>query len=166
MATKNVTFTEEATFTVIVCDCGVKYGLDVDYIKMLRKNGKTFYCPNGCSRWYGESEEERLKKQLTQEAKKRESLECRVMEWRDEAERKTRQLSAKKGQITKMKNQAAKGLCLCCGQHFPDLEQHMQTEHPDFESHEEVDADEVPMTERQAAMNEAGAMVDGESQNG
>lgn len=58
------------------CRCGVWFCLD-DYFKRERlKDHKEFYCPNGHDQHYtGETQAEKLQKQLDQEKKRREWAE-------------------------------------------------------------------------------------------
>lgn len=52
---------------------------------------------------------------------------------RDHAER---QASARKGQVTRLKNRAAAGVCPCCTRSFENLRRHMTTKHPTFKAEE------------------------------
>ncbi|MCR4373440.1 MAG: hypothetical protein NUW22_01165 [Acidobacteria bacterium] len=49
--------------------CGVLYGIDAEYITERQRDGKAFYCPNGCCRSYHETEADRLRKSLELERK-------------------------------------------------------------------------------------------------
>lgn len=87
--------------------------------------GGSFYCPNGHAQHYTKTEVQRLKEQL-EEVKRR-------AEWNQaEAATLKRSLTAKKGQITKMKNRISKGVCPCCNRTFENLARHMNTQHPDY----------------------------------
>lgn len=50
---------------VSCCNCGIVFGIEKEYDDLLRKEHKTFHCPNGHAQHYtGETEEQRLKKEL------------------------------------------------------------------------------------------------------
>jgi hypothetical protein len=117
------------TFTVTTCThsgCGVTFALDDEYVTARRIDHETWYCPNGHPRcWPAKNREEIALERLTLE---KESTNF----WRDAAQRTGRQLSAVKGQQTKLKNRIAKGVCPCCNRSFVNLEQHMSGQHPEF----------------------------------
>lgn len=125
------TLTVLHTYTVVQCTeegCGVHYGLDDEFIAARRRDRKTFYCPNGHTRWYPgktaaqEAEEqrqraERLQKQLTRRG--------------EDLQRERRSHSATKGQLTKTKKRIGNGVCPYCNRHFADVERHMGNKHPE-----------------------------------
>ncbi|MCW3051631.1 MAG: hypothetical protein JWN14_801 [Chthonomonadales bacterium] len=124
---------------LVTCiSCGTPFGIEQVLDHTLRKNGKTFYCPNGHEMVYrvGESEADKLRTQLAQEAKKRERLETDVKRAEGQAKLANRRRAAAKGQLTKLRNQVAEGKCPCCGLLFADLHDHMKQAHPDFETTE------------------------------
>lgn len=76
-------------------------------------------------------ERNRLKQQL---AEKDDEIRAQ-REHREAAERRT---SAARGQITKLKNATAGGLCPCCGMSFVQLRSHMKSKHPEFQTTEDA----------------------------
>lgn len=120
--------------------CGIVWGVPNEWDTCRREDGKTFYCPNGCPRAYNESEADRLKKRV-------ELLENRVR-WRDDqldaAQRDAKlsryRMAAAKGQLTKIKNRIARGVCPVPGCKRSglgaDVVAHIATCHPDFHGHE------------------------------
>lgn len=122
-------------FTQMVCGkCGIEFYVPAPFQLEQRQLGPLggFYCPNGHSRIFAESETSELRRE-------RDRLQQRLAEKDDEiaSERlsrhaEQRRVSAAKGQITKLKNRASKGVCPCCNRHFTDLERHMHTKHPSF----------------------------------
>lgn len=96
------------TLMPVACaDCGCRFGVDETMRQRRLKDHKTFYCPNGHSNYYnGENEAER------------------------KAETAKAQLAAQKGKFTKYRNRIAKGVCPCCNLTFPDVAQHMASQHP------------------------------------
>lgn len=129
--------------TVTCYKCGTPFGVEQHLNRSIRKNGETFYCPNGRGQWYGESESDRLKKQLAREAKTRERLETSLAEWRKEAQYQDRRRSAAKGVLTRTRNRIANGVCPCCGRSFVALARHMKTVHPDYVKQEPENADDA-----------------------
>jgi len=113
------------------CNCGMSFGLPVDYRKRRINDHQTFYCPNGHGQSYkGESEAERLKRQLEWE-------QGRVKRLENSLEIEQRSVSAYKGQVTKLKKRAAAGICPCCNRQFTNMASHMKTKHPNFIQQEE-----------------------------
>jgi DNA repair exonuclease SbcCD ATPase subunit len=114
--------------------CGTPFGIERDRHRELRRSGKDFWCPNGHVMVYrvGETQEDKLKKQLALEAKNRERLETQLKNARAETEAVERRRRATKGQVTKLRNQIANGACPCCGKIFAHLQNHMAEAHADF----------------------------------
>lgn len=55
-------------------------------------------------------------------------------------EMRLRQLSAARGQVTRIKNRVGNGVCPCCNRSFGNLHRHMQTKHPGWKKPEGGDA--------------------------
>lgn len=124
------TITTEVDLVVEECiTCGVPFAMTKELIESLQYTGKTFYCPNGHTMIFG-GEREKLQRRLKQ-------LENDRNWYKDEVDRKTRQLSATRGQLTKIKNRIANGVCPCCHRQFVNVQRHMKTKHPDYENIEE-----------------------------
>jgi len=116
--------------------CNVQFGMTDDFHNMAVTRGEAFtwYCPNGHAQVFTarESEEDKLRRE-------RDRLRQSVAEWQD-AEREQREraqlaerrASAARGQVTKLKNRASKGICPCCNRTFTNLQRHMATKHPTF----------------------------------
>ena len=105
--------------------CGIWFGMPEQYIEDRRRDGKSWCCPNGHSRYFTETTEMRLRHQLEQQEA------TSVDAWNELiAERKAH--SATKGKLTKTKNRISKGVCPCCSRSFAQLAQHMKSQHPDF----------------------------------
>jgi sRNA-binding protein len=105
--------------------CGVTWGITRSYEAERRKDHKTFYCPNGCWRYFPQKNtEERLRAELAR-------TEGALVEERQRAEHAKRQLAAAKGRITRMRKRAAAGVCPCCNRQFTQVLRHMRAKHPD-----------------------------------
>ena len=87
-------------YTESCCVCGITYGFPESYEKKRRVDHKTWTCPNGHTLSFcGESEQERLSRELKVSERLRES--CRKS--RESAERSN---SALRGHLTRKRNQA------------------------------------------------------------
>lgn len=127
-----------STAVEIVCGgCGVLHWMSAEYVALRRRDHKTWYCPNGCPRAYlGKSPEEKLRDDLAQAEKRIQTAqqqEARLYERIDEERRRT---AAQKGQVTRLKNRAAAGVCPCCNRTFQNLARHMAGQHPQFRADE------------------------------
>lgn len=119
---------------VCVCaSCGIEFGMPSPFIAARRNDGKGFWCPNGHSLTYGESEADKLRRE-------RDRLKQQQAHWDDERrelqgriETEGRRRAAARGQVTRLKNRAKAGLCPCCNRHFTNLERHMASQHPEAE---------------------------------
>ena len=89
----------ELNMRVSTCSCGITWAAPEDWIAEKRKTHETFYCPNGCNRYFPEeNKEEKLKRQLN------DVQDCCVR-----YERKSEELGrsniALKGHLTRKKKQ-------------------------------------------------------------
>lgn len=115
------------------CNCGTYFAAPRRLLDARRQDGRTFYCPNGHPMVFSVTEVDRLKGELAKAAHKLETAESIAAQERRNREYAERSRSALKGQVTKIKNRIAKGVCPCCNRTFVDLGRHMMTQHPDFE---------------------------------
>lgn len=121
--------------------CGCNFAVDYTVLDNKKRYDKTLYCPNGCHLGFGETPEQKLRKEMEQKlaAAKREKeyLEAREKSQRQRADAAERSLKATKGGVTRIKNRVSKGVCPCCNRTFNNLQRHMETKHPDFSGAEE-----------------------------
>lgn len=114
------------TLTEKVCpDCFIHYAMDAELNGRRLRDGGNFYCPNGHSLHYIETEVDRLKKE-------NQNLQNRTKWAEQEADAAKREKTAIKGQLTKTRNRIANGVCPCCHRTFKQLAAHMDNKHPDF----------------------------------
>ena len=126
---------------VTCCACGTPFAIEARLHRSLVETHRAFYCPNGHGQSFvGETEAERLKKQLAREAKQREALETQAKRAQAQADQERhhrelteRSLRATKAVVTKIKNRVARGVCPCCNRTFANLARHMQTKHPNYQ---------------------------------
>lgn len=118
--------------------CGIVFGMNDTRYQHARNHGSEFFCTNGHPQVYRETEVKKLTRQLAEKDQQLAREKSRAEEERKRADATERSLVAQKGVVTRLKNKAAKGHCLCCDQLFPDLESHMKDKHPDYETQEET----------------------------
>ena len=115
-----------AEWAVVACqNCHVEFAIRPSHDASLRKHGDDFYCPNGHTLTYGEGEADKLRRE-------RDRLKQRLAQKDDTIQHLEGSIAAHKGQITKLKNRASKGVCPCCNRTFQNLARHMKTKHPDY----------------------------------
>lgn len=131
---------EQKLVTEECCGCNILFAMTEDFQRERRRDKRTFYCPNGHSQSYvGKTEEQKLREQLEQERRQRQSAEQRVAMWQDEydaaakeAEHQKRRANGYKGHATRITKRAKAGVCPCCNRSFENLRRHMATKHPEF----------------------------------
>jgi hypothetical protein len=123
----------EGVLTIMACgECHIPFAMpQAKYDKCLR-DGDVFYCPNGHSRVFRDTEVKRLRKELERARESKEYFIKRNDELYAEKKTVERKYAAQKGQVTRIKNRVAKGVCPCCNRTFADLARHMESQHPDF----------------------------------
>jgi len=129
------------TVTLVHMECGYKgcgcvFGISQEKYNRCKADGEDWYCPNGHCRVFCESTKSKMQKKLNQEKRKTEYLRADVEKQRELKNNARHQARTYKGNVTKIKNRVAKGVCPCCSRHFKDLERHMQGQHPDFKEKE------------------------------
>lgn len=125
--------------------CGVRYAVPTRLMDHQRKEGGFHYCCNGHQQgWSKEDtedekvrrERDRLKQRLAQKndelAADRRRSNDKIEAERERTRAAERREAAQKGNVTKLKKRAARGVCPCCQLHFTNLERHMNTKHPEF----------------------------------
>lgn len=125
----------------LTCDEGI--WLTPEREELLRRTCQTFYCLWGHSQHFtrGPSENDKLRLErdrLKQEAAR---LEERAQAYQraeeaaqEHAAYQARRAAAARGQVTRLKNRAAAGLCPCCNRSFSNLQRHMAGQHPGFQA--------------------------------
>lgn len=112
--------------------CGVRFGVPDGYTARRRADKASFYCPNGHSMAYTQSEADKLRQERDRLAQRIAQKDDEIR-WATEArERAERSASAMRGQVTKLKKRAANGACPCCNRTFANLQRHMATKHAGF----------------------------------
>lgn len=137
MTIRTVRVDEHTSITTQLCiwscpTCGIVYGIPATFADDCRSSGKSYYCPNGHTLSWRDTDADKQRKRAERAEKDRDywqKEERRMREEKTSAEHRER---AQKAAKTKLKNRIAKGVCPCCNRHFVNVERHMQTKHPEF----------------------------------
>lgn len=118
----------EVELTVMTCGhCGIKFAIpEAMRDECERHQGRNWFCPNGHSRVYRETDDVKLKKERERSA--------RLVAERDQLQAS---LSATKGVVTRQSRQLKRikaGVCPCCNRTFQNLARHLKTKHPEYAS--------------------------------
>lgn len=116
--------------------CFIFYAVPKELMVRKNKENGSWYCPNGHSLVFTKSELQQTREKLAQAQSDADYWKNRKAEVDRQNEILQRQNSAKKGQITKIKNRVANGVCPCCNRSFVNLHRHMKNQHPDFQKEE------------------------------
>lgn len=113
-------------------ECGITYAVPEYWRLEKQKNASVWYCPNGHSRAYIESDVVKLSRQLKEKEDQLQRERQRLDQVKAERDGEHRRVSAAHGQITKLRKRVGHGVCPCCNRRFPDLLAHIQESHPNF----------------------------------
>ncbi len=114
------------------CVCGVPFAMPESLMKQRRYDGERFYCPNGHSLVYKDSDQSRLERRAKRAEEEARALRDSYNEVRMDLAQEKRSKAAIKGQLTKTKKRVGNGVCPCCNRHFVNLERHMKGQHPGY----------------------------------
>ena len=122
---ETMTYTTELT-TTSCGECAAPFALPASIHRKCKNDGRMMWCPTcGSSLTYSKTQNEVL--QLALDAARR-----RVADQERQLEAVERSRAAMRGQVTKIKNRVARGICPCCNRSFENLTRHMATKHPDY----------------------------------
>lgn len=117
--------------TCIVCD--IAFMVPTDWERWRKRDGATFYCPNGHGQCYPKRDEAaELRKQLEQRDRDLSAAQNRATHLEDQRAAAERSNSALRGVITRTKKRAQTGQCPVCPRSFANLAAHMGAQHPDW----------------------------------
>jgi hypothetical protein len=131
------------TYELVDCPhqgCNTVFGCDSAFIARRREDHAGFYCPNGHRMSFSaDNETEKLRKELARsESRAQWQRDQRQAAERD-AETQRRRAAAARGQLTKIKNRIAHGVCPvpgCKRSGFDDVARHIASVHPTYHAHE------------------------------
>lgn len=116
--------------TETCCQCGILWAMDLAFVIRRKEDHKSFYCPNGHEQQYrGESEAEKLRRQVNQMTQQQARYEDEARRLRDNysAAEKRADLMAKA--TKRLKARVHNGVCPDCNRSFTDLKRHMVSKH-------------------------------------
>lgn len=121
-------------FVALACGkCGIEFQVPAHFERECREEGdkKTWYCPNGHPRIFGEREADKLKRERDRaiQDQARLSDELAWAKRRTTEEMEARQKAERTA--ARIRKRAAAAMCPCCNRHFSNVERHMKTKHPD-----------------------------------
>jgi hypothetical protein len=122
---------DEATHQQCI-ECAIHFWVPRYFDSRRRADRRSFYCPNGHSQAYTESEADKLRRErdrLNQRLAQKDDEIRHQSERREAAERAA---AAARGQVTKIKNRVGRGVCPCCNRTFENLARHMVVKHADY----------------------------------
>jgi hypothetical protein len=115
--------TYAGSIEVMVCWCGIRFGVPSELAREAYDRAHRIFCPLGHSCTWQETEEKRLRRQIKLLEQTQTVLNARL----DTTERSRR---AYKGQVSNLKKRVTAGLCpFGCRRHFTNLERHVETQH-------------------------------------
>lgn len=112
--------------------CFVGYAIPKAMNDKRHADGGNWFCPNGHNLVFSESKLDKLTHERDRLKQNAAYLEQRAAELQDARDAAERRASAARGQVTRLKNRAAAGLCPCCNRSFVNLTRHMATKHAGF----------------------------------
>lgn len=118
----------DEVLTRMVCgECGIVFAMPEFYRAERQQTGKGWYCPNGHSRVYRESDADKFKRE-------RDNAVQQLA--RAEDERRAAEARAYKAEASerRLKKRASAGVCPCCNRTFQQLARHMTSKHPTFKA--------------------------------
>lgn len=115
--------------------CGIIWGCPEDYLDARRRDGQTFYCPNGHGRVFRETDLDRERKRTAQLERRLSAERDTAERYRDNWERERRSAIAYKGHLTRIRKRIANGVCPvpgCKRSGFTRVLSHIASQHPDW----------------------------------
>jgi len=127
------TFTSTQSFYIEHCyKCGIPFGVMSDLQRRRLEDGKDFFCPNGHSQHYTETEIQKLRKKVAEHEATISRREAQLESVRKERDTVERSRNVYRGKLKSVKTRVQHGVCPCCNRHFTNLERHMTAKHPDY----------------------------------
>ena len=125
---------ELVSITCYLGECGITFAVPELWQRDKRRSQTVFWCPNGHTQgYYGETEEQKLRKQLEQTQRESRDAWQRVEQLQNDNMDLAKSRAAARGQVTKLRKKSAAGECPAgCHRWFKDLESHITAEHPEF----------------------------------
>lgn len=127
------TFTEHNNFNRLQCsECGIAYYFPEKWCRKAQEKGKGWKCPNGHGQWYGESENDELRRERDRLKQRLAQKDDTIQHQQEQRKAAERSAAVYKGHATRLRKRAKAGVCPCCNRQFVNLHRHMTDKHPDF----------------------------------
>lgn len=121
------TYTVNHTVSLNVWECpscGVVYGITSEFANAVKNRHGSYYCPNGHSLSWKDSEADILRRKL-------DSARMDVDWYKSRASEAEGSLRATRGVVTKLRKRVTNGVCpFGCRRHFANLQRHVASKHP------------------------------------
>lgn len=120
--------------TVTCCKCGIEFGMPRHFLRGLREDSKKwFYCPSGhIQHFTSETELDKTRRELDRTKKRLDWAEQNARHEREQKQKTQRHLQRTESAFKRMKTRIGAGVCPCCDRTFQNIQNHMQTKHPDY----------------------------------
>lgn len=105
-------------------ECGIVFSVPESWRAEKQRTGNGWYCPNGHSRVYRESDTDKFKRLLDEERKRHANTLSRLNEAKASEQKVTKQLK-------RINKRVSAGVCPCCNRTFQQLARHMKSKHPE-----------------------------------
>lgn len=117
---------ETVELTTMKCgECGIVHAMPEHFREERQSKGGNWYCPNGHSRVYRESDVAAARRERDEALTKLSASKCETAR-----EKAARELAEK--QITLHRRRTKNGVCPCCKRSFQNLKRHITTKHPEY----------------------------------
>lgn len=128
------TFTQQLVIEICCHEnCGIRFGMDADFIRQRRNDHKYFFCPRGHEQYYsGKSNSEKLQDQINSLERQKLNLHSVIDDKNHEIQQLGYSIRAQKAAKTKILNRVKNGICPCCNRTFSNLQNHFKTKHPEL----------------------------------
>lgn len=126
-----VKITLEEDYQRLCCgSCGIVYFFSKGWCDRARERGTEWKCPNGHGQWFGEGENDRLRRERDQLKQQMARVEDEKREaQKDAAAQVTARLKAERA-TKRLRARAQGGACPDCNRTFVNMTRHMATKHP------------------------------------
>lgn len=105
-------------------NCGVRFGVPFGFTQYRRDDKRAFYCPNGHSMSYRESDLDVMRRE-------RDRLKQENARLAQEANENAEAARRAEAEAVRLKKRAGAGVCPCCNRTFKQLADHMKRKHPE-----------------------------------
>ena len=99
-------------------ECGIEFHVPETWRAEKKQTGRGWYCPNGHSRVYKESDVDAMRRERDKAVQ--------------EQARLAEEVAVKEKEVARLKKRSSAGVCPCCTRTFTNMARHMKTKHPEL----------------------------------